>query len=326
MTLTDATRIITTAAAITNACTTSIWNGGVYVESIAAAQFDTAGTSAAIRKARTHEMHNSGVRIINGRGKVPSTTATPGFTLATNDVVYILAASMRRPVSTPATVAVTVPAVPGDSTGHNYETGELPASVVADAVVLLSQPHLSSGSNQDTGWNDAFSGNYDDASATYSSSWATTAPSSTNESDGVNTSQVPYKIPFDASNGTLTGASSTLKLAPGFSEYSVAMLCGIVPTGKNGVTQNSGGLHNFPRFLEDWTSVECRIRGAMVALFECRVGNDPWSLRTYQPPVPASGASTCSSIPARCPRSRPRRSPSAAPWPTTSRRPPTTPS
>ena len=63
------------------------------------------------------------------------------------------------------------------------------------------------------------------------------------------------------------------------------MLCGLVPTGKNGVTQTSGGLHNFPRFLENWGGIECRIRGAMVALFECRVGTEPWNLRVYAPPL-----------------------------------------
>ncbi len=282
VTLNDTTRIITTAAAVTNGCTTAIWNGAVYVESVAAAQFDTTGSTAAIRKARTHEMHNSGVRLINGRGKVPSTTVTPGFTLATNDVVYILGHfNCDGLATTPATVAITVPAVPGDSTGHNYETGELPSSVVCDAVVLLSEPTLTSATAQSSGWNDALS-DHSYSATSWSASWQTTSPGSSNTSDGATASVSLYKVPYDSSNGTLT-TTSTTKLSPPFTEYAVAMLCGLVPTGKNGFTQNSGGLHNFPRFLEDW-SVDCRIRGSFVALFECRVGNDPWSLRTYQPP------------------------------------------
>ncbi len=52
----------------TNAFTTDTWNGGVYVESIAAEVFDTTGTDLATRKARTHNAHISGVRLINGRG------------------------------------------------------------------------------------------------------------------------------------------------------------------------------------------------------------------------------------------------------------------
>ena len=90
---------------------------------------------------------------------------------------------------------------------------------------------------------------------------------------------------YDSSNGTLSTSSDT-KLTPSFTEYSVAMLCGLVPTGKNGVSQFSGGLHNYPRFLEEWGgAVEARIRGSMVALFESRVGNDPWSLRNYSAPI-----------------------------------------
>jgi len=283
ITVDDTSRIITTAAPITTAFTTLKWNGAVYVESIAAASFNTAGGTAAIRKAVTHELHNSGVRLINGRGRVP-TIGNTGLTLATNDVVYVLGHFNADGLSTtPTTVAVTVPAVPGDSTGHNYETGEVPASIAADAIVLLSQPVLTSATTQSTGWNDAYSGLRHSAGS-WASTWATSAPSSSNNRDGTGTAISAYKVPYDSSNGTLTTSASD-KLSPGFTEYAVAMLCGLVPTGKNGVTQNSGGLHNFPRFLEEWASVECRIRGAMVALFECRVGNDPWTLRTYTPPT-----------------------------------------
>lgn len=293
VTLNDTTRIITTAAAVTNAFTTAIWNGAVYVEAIDAAQFDTTGATAAIRQARTHELHNSGVRLINGRGKVPSTTATPGFTLATNDQAYILGHFNTDGISTtPAIVAVTVPAVPGDSTGHNFEAGEVPACVAADAITLLSQPVRTSATAQTTGWNDALSDRICSARAGIAA-WQTTAPGATNAGDGFNSNSPPtlnaavalYAIPYDSSNGTLTTTSVT-KLTPSFTEYSTAMLCGLVPTGKNGVTQFSGGLHNFPRFLEEWNgAVEARIRGSMVALFESRVGNDPWTLRVYSAPI-----------------------------------------
>ncbi|HET7535300.1 MAG TPA: hypothetical protein VFJ90_02530, partial [Candidatus Didemnitutus sp.] len=122
----------------------------------------------------------------------------------------------------------------------------------------------------------------------WDSNWATTPPSSSNKRDGniLSTSQYPYKVPYDSSSGQWTGGTSKLiKMDACFTEYSFAMLCGLVPTGKNGFNQTSGGLHNFPRFLENWGGVECRIRGSMVALFECRVANDPWNLRVYSPPL-----------------------------------------
>ena len=288
VTLSDATRIITTnAAVLTNAFTSSVWNGAVYVESVAADDFDTTGATSAIRKAKTHEKHISGVRLINGRGKVPSIPTSPGFTLATNDAVYVLGTfNADGDPATPAIVSVTVPPSPGASTGHNYEPGELPASIAADAVTLLSQPYYTNQTTQTNGWNDAFSA-YTYSTSSYNGSWATTAPSGSNTHDGINSPNVsPYLVPYDSSSGVSTGSTAdNNKYTPAFSEYSFAMLCGLVPTGKNGVNQTSGGLHNFPRFLEGWGGVECRIRGSMVALFECRVADEPWNLRVYSPPL-----------------------------------------
>ncbi len=301
--LDDTTRIITTnKLTLTNAFTTAIWNGSVYVESIAADSFDSSGASAAIRRTNTHKMRNSGVRLINGRGKVPSPDGVMGFTFATNDAVYVLGTfNADGDPNTPAVVAVNVPAAPGASTGHNYEVGELPASIVGDAIYLLSQPNFDSISTQNAGWNDAFSALTENASSTnWDPSWATLPPSGSNKHDGdfktasavTNDGVFPYVVPYDSDSGTgsiggtvyTPNGSSNQKLPASFTEYSFAMLCGLVPTGKNGITQTSGGLHNFPRFLESWSGVDCRIRGAMVALFECRVANDTWNLRVYGPP------------------------------------------
>ncbi|HUR59034.1 MAG TPA: hypothetical protein VM029_15070 [Opitutaceae bacterium] len=295
VTLTDNNRIITTSSTLTNAFSATRWNGGVYIESVAADNVTT-GANAAETKAKSHNNRNSGVRLINGRGTVPS-VGNQGFTLATNDAVYILGHfNADGLASTPTTVAVTVPPSPGASTGHNYETGELPASIVADAVTLLSQPVVEVQSSptlgQRTGWNDRFSslyygtGNYL-AHTSATTGWDVQGPSGTNDRDGDRvTTAYAYRVPYDSDSGTWTVWQNTdgYKLEPAFTEYSMAILCGLVPTGKNGVNQNSGGLHNFPRFLEDWTGIDCRIRGSMVALFECRVATEPWSLRVYDPP------------------------------------------
>ena len=294
VTLSDTTRIITTnVVTLTNAYSSATWNGAVYVESIAADLFDTTpgiGAAAiALRQAKTHELHDSGVRLINGRGKVPSLDTTTGFTLATNDAVYVLGTFNADGLSaTPAVVAVLVPPSPGASTGHNYEPGELPASIVADAVTLLSEPNNDTATSQSAGWNDAFSACAEGATGSnWNSSWATTAASGSNQRDGafLGAAIYPFKVPYDSASGSWTSGTSTqIKLGASFSEYSFAMLCGLVPTGKNGVNQTSGGLHNFPRFLEDWSGIDCRIRGSMVALFECRVAKEPWNLRVYSPP------------------------------------------
>ena len=62
-------------------------------------------------------------------------------------------------------------------------------------------------------------------------------------------------------------------------EISVAILTGLKPTIPEGAVSEpaagaqSGGAHNFPRFLENWTT-ELTIRTSMVALFESEVHTD----------------------------------------------------
>ncbi|TVP75495.1 MAG: hypothetical protein EA353_13740 [Puniceicoccaceae bacterium] len=63
--------------------------------------------------------------------------------------------------------------------------------------------------------------------------------------------------------------------SPTHTEVSAAILTGLVPSGKTGSNSYSGGLENFPRFLESWGG-EMRIRGSMVALFESEVGTARW--------------------------------------------------
>lgn len=68
-------------------------------------------------------------------------------------------------------------------------------------------------------------------------------------------------------------------------EISAAVLTGLVPSGKTGSNSYSGGVENFPRFLENWGGKSIRIRGSMVALFESEVGTARWgSGDTYGAP------------------------------------------
>jgi hypothetical protein len=63
-----------------------------------------------------------------------------------------------------------------------------------------------------------------------------------------------------------------------------AILGGIVPSQKYTSTEESGGSHNFPRFLENWGSVVFRYRGSMVCLYESEIANQTWSTSYYSPP------------------------------------------
>jgi hypothetical protein len=70
-----------------------------------------------------------------------------------------------------------------------------------------------------------------------------------------------------------------------------AFLAGIVPTTNvNGTKHYSGGLENFPRFLEDWSGITFTYNGSMVVMFPSRYATSFWvgpgtgSANYYQAP------------------------------------------
>ena len=79
----------------------------------------------------------------------------------------------------------------------------------------------------------------------------------------------------NSSNATRTGATDT--------EIAAAFLTGNVPTDSTG-TAYSGGVENFPRFLENWSGDVFRYRGSMVALFNSTVATGTWGNAKYSPP------------------------------------------
>ena len=70
-----------------------------------------------------------------------------------------------------------------------------------------------------------------------------------------------------------------------YTEVAAAFLTGLVPSDKNDNKWYSGGVENFPRFLEDWGTT-FRYRGSMVSLFESEVQTEPWAGTgsIYDPP------------------------------------------
>ncbi|NJM55221.1 MAG: hypothetical protein HC841_04285, partial [Verrucomicrobiae bacterium] len=61
-----------------------------------------------------------------------------------------------------------------------------------------------------------------------------------------------------------------------FVEVSAAFLTGLAPSDKFNNNRYSGGVENFPRFLEGWGGRTVRYRGSMVALFESEIAKEPW--------------------------------------------------
>jgi hypothetical protein len=85
-----------------------------------------------------------------------------------------------------------------------------------------------------------------------------------------------------------------------------AFLAGIVPSG-NGYY--SGGVENFPRFLEDWSSRTFTYNGSMVVMFPSQVGNGTWKGtggNYYNPPIRAWNFDVNFSDPNKLPPITPR--------------------
>lgn len=252
---------------------------------------------------------DSGVRLWNGRGPLVSlgNTGKTGLTFVTNDAAYIVGHLNADGTINASTGSTTNPG--GYSGRFPESSSEKLACVMADAITILSQPTFTSSGGtyyQIRGWNDALSGNTAD-SGSYSTSWNTSNPSSTNNYEGVNTSRRPAGMPNLSTPHATLGTATVEKLPTISTEVSACLLMGLVPSNHNpsGLSdgppsaaanqQYSGGAHNFPRLSEGWHNngvssglaagvQSLVIRGSMVALFESRVAMEPWNIRTYQAP------------------------------------------
>ena len=120
----------------------------------------------------------------------------------------------------------------------------------------------------------------------------TTSTSNPNSATAPEVGEVPAAIVGDAvtilsKNFNDATSLSTVKQnnATSTIEIAAALLVGLTPTNKDGTGKSSGGAHNLPRFLEDWTNKSTFIRGSLVSLFENRVFTEPHGGAYYSPPV-----------------------------------------
>lgn len=240
---------------------------------------------------------DSGVRLWNGRGPIASLDGATypgrtGLTFATNDAAYIVG---HYNADGAVNAVSTSTANPGGFSAEYPDTAaEKLTATMADAITILSQPEFTNTTFvQSIGWSDSLSAN---ATGAGSASWNTTQPSGSNPLEGTNTSLRPAALPFMGNTVPGAGALRTTKFGGNETEVSTCLLVGLVPTNHNpvGLTdgppstgangQASGGIHNFPRMLENWSGQGLYIRGSMVAMFESRVAMEPWTLRAYSAP------------------------------------------
>lgn len=254
---------------------TDPWYDGVtvYVHSVAAEELTETSTGVRSRI-------DSGVRLLDGRGDVPTLTSTgkTGFSFCTNDAAYVIGHFNADGTIVSSSTNTTNPG--GYSGRYPESSSEKLASIMCDAVTILSQPQFtSSGGNyyQSDGWCDALSGNRVRSTA-WSSSWATSNPGTSNGADGVNTSIKPAIMPNLGTYWPGAGSAEDTKFAPNVTEISSCFVTGVVETTSH---QHSGGLHNYPRLLESWSGTGLYIRGSMVSMFDSVVATEPWSIRIY---------------------------------------------
>ena len=108
-------------------------------------------------------------------------------------------------------------------------------------------------------------------------------------SSGATPTESPCCIAGDAitvlSNGWLDGNSATLKPSAagnsGNVEVAAALLTGVTPTTDS---NNSGGAHNLPRFLESWSGTVA-IRGSLTCLYSSAIAVQPFTGAYYGAPT-----------------------------------------
>ena len=86
-------------------------------------------------------------------------------------------------------------------------------------------------------------------------------------------------------SGAWNDAVTSKKPTASSTEVAAAIVSGLIPTNANKNGKSSGGVHNFPRFLEKWSGRSLFIRGSLVALYESENDNSAWRIDYYAPPA-----------------------------------------
>jgi hypothetical protein len=203
-----------------------------------------------------------------------------------NGVVYV---DVMNPASGRSTTS--------DVSGVGTQTGSETAVRLVDGSQLPNRAQTSSGTADGfTVATNAPAYVVGDYNATYSSSDSPTTPR-TNESpasiaaDSVNILSNAWwksssKLPVGDGNNLPSSSAPTATNT----EVSAAFLTGIVETSGDGAGTSganstySGGVENYPRFHENWSSKTLLYRGSIVALFDSRVATGQWIHARYNPP------------------------------------------
>ncbi|MBK8150098.1 MAG: pilus assembly PilX N-terminal domain-containing protein [Acidobacteria bacterium] len=204
-----------------------------------AVRFTGSGTSESPASAAVldHAFYRRAVRLINGQ-RLPGTydaanpLNTKGFTVASENAIYVQGNYNATGISSVGS--------PTPSTNYNPQntTAHIPASVVSDAVIILSN-----------GWTDSRS----------------------------------FRYPFALSQRTATETTVRFAMLAGDARSSYENS----PNQGGSDPRLTGGVHNFKRFLENWSNVRLNYSGSLINLFNSRNNNGAFKCcsKVYNPPT-----------------------------------------
>jgi Tfp pilus assembly protein PilX len=183
-----------------------------------------------------HSYYRRGVRLINGTtlpGLYDSANAgnTKGFTLASENGVYVLGNYNATGINSIGTPTASTEYIPQNTPQH------IPASIVADAITILS-----------TAWSDTKS----------------------------------FRYPFTLASRPANETTVRFAMLAGDTRTTLEA----TPNQGGSDPRMSGGVHNFKRFLEDWTNDRLNYAGSLINLFNSRNNNGSFKCcsRVYGPP------------------------------------------
>ena len=191
---------------------------------------------------------SSGSNLVPSSTSASNTNSVSGLTIATNSPVYVLGNYNADGTIDAAGTTDTSAQFPDDHhTGASGDAStQTPAAIAADAVMVLSPNYFGTAAGTKLA--------------------PTTNTSGTSAYNSYRTSSPAASADSEIAAAFITGTITTTPDAAGTQQY-------------------SGGVHNLPRFLENWSGRTLGIRGSLVTMYNSRIATTGWSSSYYSPPT-----------------------------------------
>ena len=199
------------------------------------------GLETDVAATQDHKYFRRAVRVFNADSSKLALygTLNRGYTVASENGLYTLGNFNCGTTANPSGItAVGTPSQPADYSGN-----EVPASLVADAITILSRE-----------WNDAKS----------------------------------FRNPFRSQQRNVSAAGETgVRAALLMGDSKSSLKVSGVPNQGGGDQDLAGGVHNFPRFIENWGGNRFNYCGSLINLFNSRQhdGAHKNGANCYSPPT-----------------------------------------